>query len=186
MTESIVFDAKGLLKDLTALEPGLKKELKAEARSESEEAQTAIRDAIPSVAPLSGMDIIRNPSGRLAWGAGKPANKVDFSISSKRSKNYAVTSLFRLIVASPMSAIADTAGKGSGVPRNLRTKPYSYKGETRTHKVNGQGEAMILNLKKRRGSNFVYPAVESSLPGVQAKVKLVVEKYAAKVNRKLN
>jgi hypothetical protein len=132
------------------------------------------------------MDRIHNPSGRLAWGAGKPADKVDFSLRATGSRKYAITSLFRLIVSSPMTAIAETAGKGSGVPRSSRTKPYRYMGGSRTHALNGQGEAMIINLKKRRGSDFVYPAVESSLPGVEAKLKLVVEKYALKVNRKLN
>jgi hypothetical protein len=186
MAQNVVYDAKGLLADIKAIEPGLRKKMLAEARKLSEKPQSAIRDAIPAVAPLSGMTREKNPSGRLAWGAGKPANKVDFSMRATGSKRYATTSLFRLIVASPLTAIADTAGKGSGIPRNERTKPYPYKGGMRTHKVNGQGEAMIVNLKKRSKSNFVYPAVEGKLASVEAELKLVVEKYALKVNRKLN
>jgi hypothetical protein len=186
MAQQVVYDAKGLLADIKAIEPGLKKQMLAEARKISEGPQTAIREAIPSVAPLSGMSREKNPNGRLAWGAGKPANKVDFSIRATGSRKFAITSLFRLIVASPLTALADIAGKGSGVPRNARTKPYSYKGGTRTHRVNGQGEAMIVNLKKRNKSNFVYPAVEGKLGSVEAELKLVVEKYALKVNRKLN
>jgi hypothetical protein len=186
MAQQVVYDVKGLLADIKAIEPGLKKQMIAEARKLSVKPQTAIRDAIPAVAPLSGMSREKNPTGRLAWGAGKAANKVDFSTRATGSRRYAITSLFRLIVASPLTALADTAGKGSGVPRNERTKPYPYKGGTRTHKVNGQGEAMIVNLKKRSKSNFVYPAVEGKLAGVEADLKLVVEKYALKVNRKLN
>jgi hypothetical protein len=45
---------------------------------------------------------------------------------------------------------------------------------------------MIRHLKKNNNNNFVYPGVEKSLPRVQAEIKLILEKYAAKVNRKLN
>jgi hypothetical protein len=183
---NIVYDAKDLFNQLKTIEPKLKKEMVSEARKIAKAPQELIKNAIPEVAPLSGMGIDKNPSGRTAWGAVKPANKVDFSTRTTGSKKYAVTSLFRLIVASPMTAIADIAGKGSGVPRNQVTKPYAYKGGTRTHKINGQGENMISVLRTRRKSNFVYPAVQSSLPSVEAELKLVVEKFARKINRKTN
>jgi hypothetical protein len=183
---NIVYDAKDLLNQLKTIEPKLKKEMLSEARGIAKKPQDLIKSAIPEVAPLSGMGMDKNPSGRTAWGAGKPANKVDFSTRATGSRRYAVTSLFRLIVASPMTAIADIAGKGSGVPRNQVTKPYAYKGGTRTHKVTNQGEVMINRLRERRKSNFVYPAVEDSLPSVEAELKLVVDKFARKINRKTN
>jgi hypothetical protein len=183
---NVVYDVKGLVADLKAIEPQLKNQMVAEARAESVPAQSAIRQAIPSVAPLSGMNRVNNPSGRLAWGAGRPANQVKFGVKTTGSRRSAITPLFKLVVSSPMTAIADTAGKGPGVPRRLVTKPYSYRGEMRTHKINGQGSNMISVLRSRHKSNFVYPAVESSLPSVEAKLKLVVEKFALKVNRKLN
>lgn len=196
MSKDVIYDAKGLMNHLKAVEPGLLKKLKAEARSESKETQSLIKDAIPKVAPMSGMSQIpvmssrgylnSSPNGRVAWNAGKPATEVKFSTRTTGSRRYAVTSLFRLIVASPMTAIADTAGKGSGVPRNAVTKPYTHNGKSRTHRVNGQGQNMIRVLAQRRASKFVYPAVERSLPNVQAKIKLVVEKYAQMVNRKIN
>jgi len=182
----IVYDAKDLLNQLKTIEPKLKKEMLAEARGIAKKPQDKIKSVIPEVAPLSGMGMDKNPTGRTAWGAGKPANKVDFSTRTTGSRRYAVTSLFRLIVASPMTAISDIAGKGSGVPRNQVTKPYAYKGGTRTHEVNGQGESMIRVLRERRKSNFVYPAVEDSLPGIEAELKLVVDKFARKINRKTN
>lgn len=183
---NIVYDAKDLFNQLKTIEPKLKKEMLAEARKIAKTPQDLIKNAIPDVAPLSGMSIEKNISGRTAWGAVKPADKVDFSTRTTGSKKYATTSLFRLIVASPMTAIADTAGKGSGVPRSLVTKPYAYKGGTRTHKINGQGESMIRVLRTRRKSNFVYPAVQDSLPSVEAELKLVVDRFARKINRKTN
>jgi hypothetical protein len=183
---NIVFDAKDLFNQLKTMEPKLKKEMLAEARKISKPSQDLVKSAIPEVAPLSGMGMDKNTSGRTAWGAVKPANKVDFSTRTTGSKKYAVTSLFRLIIASPMTAIADIAGKGSGIPRNQVTKPYAYKGGTRSHRVNGQGESMIRTLRARKKSNFVYPAVEDSLPSVEAELKLVVDKFARKINRKTN
>jgi hypothetical protein len=190
MSDEVIYNAKGLINDLKAIEPGLLKKMKAEAKKVSVPTQSLIQSAIPDVAPLSGMNQITKSggsnNGRVAWGAGKPAKEVKFSIKTTGSKKFAVTSLFRLIVASPMTAIADTAGKGSGIPRNAITKPYTYKGGTRTHRVNGQGQNMIRVLGQRRSNKFVYPAVERSLPSVRAELKLVVEKYALMVNRKIN
>jgi hypothetical protein len=183
---NIVFESKELFNYLKTFEPKLKKKLLAEARGIAKDPQDVIQNIIPATAPLSGMSMEHNASGRTGWGAVKPANKVDFSTRTTGSKKYAVTSLFRLIVASPMTAIADVAGKGSGVPRNLMTKPYPYKGGTRSHRVNRQGQNMIKVLRERRKSNFVYPAVESSLPGIERKLKLVIEKYAREINRKTN
>jgi hypothetical protein len=183
---NIVFDAKPLFNQLKTIEPKLKKEMLANARKIAKKPQEKIQEAIPAVAPLSGMSMTANPTGRLAWGAVRPANEVKFSTKSTGSRTTAVTSLFRLIVASPMTAVAETAGKGSGVPRRLRTNPYPYKGGTRDHKVNGQGESMIEVLRQRRKSKFVYPAVEDSLPGIEAELKLLVDGVAKQINRKTN
>jgi hypothetical protein len=45
---------------------------------------------------------------------------------------------------------------------------------------------MIRVLRERNLNNFVYPNVEDSLDDVQQEVKLIIERYARKVNRKLN
>lgn len=186
MANEVVYDARGLIKDLEKLQPGLKKELLKEARSEAEPSLQAVRDAIKLDAPLSGMDKANNRRGRLAWGQKIPANQVKFGIRITGSKKTTITPLFKLIVRSPMTAITDVAGKGSGIPRRDRTKEYAYKGGTRTHAVNRQGQSMIYYLRLRRRKNFVYPAVEKSLPMTERKLKLVLDRYAAKVNRKLN
>jgi hypothetical protein len=66
------------------------------------------------------------------------------------------------------------------------TSEYAYKDGTRRHRVTSQGQTMIRVLKERNLNNFVYPNVEDRIDDAQAEVKLIIERYARKVNRKLN
>jgi len=187
MASDVVFNAKALIKDLEALEPGITKQLKKDIRQVVKPMQTDIKSAIPSVNPfISGVRKVANTRGRLAWGAGKPANTVTISFKTGRSRKTATTALSALVVSSPATALADVAGKGSGEVRRPVTNAYPYKDGERRHRTTTQGQKMIRHLRSKRASNFVYPAAEQSLPSVQAEVKLVIERYAAKVNRKLN
>ena len=187
MANNIVFDAKGLIKDLEALQPGLKKQLVRDAKLVSRPAISAIKSGIPKVNPfISTVRPVSNTHGRLGWGVGRKADEVKFAFKTKAYKKYAVTSLASLRVNSPATALADTAGKGSGEVRRRVTNSYPYKGGERTHRVTTQGQKMIRHLRSKRATNFVYPAVEASLPMVQAEIKLILERYASKVNRKLN
>ena len=187
MADDIVYNAKEIVKALNQLEPGLKNAMVKEMRVVAAPAITAIKAAIPKVNPFeSKVRPVSNTRGRLGWGVGRKPDEVKFSFKTKASKKFAVTSLASLRVNSPATALADVAGKGSGVPRRTVTDSYSWKGQTRSHRVTTQGKSMIRHLKKNNQNNFVYPGVEKSLPRVQAEIKLILEKYAAKVNRKLN
>ena len=186
MADNVVYDVKGLIKDLNALEPGLKKAMVKEAKAIAKPIATNIKRAIPSIAPLSGMLPQNNPSGRLAWGAGKPADQVSIRFRTGRSRYAAVTPLVAIWVTSAMTAIADVAGKGSMRKAKKVTSEYAYKGGRRKHRVTTQGRTMIANLKNRYANNFVYPAVEDSLDDAESKIKLVIDKYARMVNRKLD
>lgn len=186
MSNNVVYDVKGLIRDLNALEPGMKNQMVREAKAVAKPLVTNIRNAIPDIAPLSGMSKTANPSGRLAWGAGKKADSVTTKFRSSRSRKSAITPLISIWVNSPMTAIADIAGKGNMRKAKKVTSEYAYKGGTRRHKVTSQGRWMVKMLKDRYSNDFVYPAVEDSLPDAEQKVKLVIEKYARMVNRKLN
>ena len=186
MADNVVYDVKGLIKDLNALEPGLKKAMVKEAKAIAKPIASNIKQAIPSTAPLSGMLPQNNPSGRLAWGAGKPADQVSIRFRTGRSRNTAITPLVAIWVTSAMTAIADVAGKGSMRKAKKVTSEYAYKGGRRRHAVTSQGKTMIANLKSRYANNFVYPAVEDSLDDAESKIKLVIDKYARMVNRKTN
>jgi hypothetical protein len=183
----VVYDAKELVKALNSLEPGMKNAMVKEMRGKAAPAITAIKDAIPKTNPfISRIRPVANTRGRLGWGVKVKPDTVKPSFSTKASKKTAVTSLVRIVVSSPATALADVAGKGSGAVLNPVTKPYDYKGGTRTHRTTTQGQKMIKHLKKKKASNFVYPSVEKILPMVKLEIKLVIEKYAAKVNRKIN
>jgi len=179
---TVVYDVKGLIKDLEALEPGLKKELVRDAKDVAQKVANPIKRIIPSTAPLSGMQ----GNGRVAWGAGKPAKAVSIRFRTGRSRIRAVTPLVAIWITSPMTAIADVAGKGNFRRSKPITREYDWQGTRRRHRVSSQGEIMVTKLKSRDANNFIYPEVEQSLPSVQSEIKLVIDHYAAKVNRKLN
>jgi len=193
MAESVIYDVKGLLKDLEALEPGMRKALVKDAKAVAKPIVTEIKKSIPTTAPLSGMSLRNNPRGRLAWGGSQtkkgtrvPANSVTTKFRSSRSRTRAVTPLVAIWVNSPMTAIADIAGKGNMRKAKKITSEYAYKDGTRRHRVTSQGRWMIKGLKERNLNNFIYPNVEDRLEDAQAEVKLVIDRYARKVNRKFN
>jgi hypothetical protein len=185
MADEIVYNAKEIVKALRELEPGLKNAMVKEMRKIAKDPIDAIKSAVPTTVP-SGMSASRSPNSRLAWGAVVKPKTVTFSFKTKASRKFAVTSLVSLIVKSPATSLADVVGKGSGVPIRNVSRSYKYKDGTRIHRITTQGAGLKKGLRKYKANNFVYPAVEKSLPRVQAEIKLILEKYAAKVNRKLN
>lgn len=187
MADNIVYNAKELVAALNKLEPGMKNALVKEIKLAAKPAIEAIKSGIPKVNPfISSVRPVSNTRGRLGWNVKVKADTVKPSFKTKASKKFAVTSLVSLRVTSPATALADVAGKGSGEVRRPVTNSYDYKGGTRTHRTTTQGQKMIRHLRKERATNFVYPSVKASLPSVQAEIKLILERYAAKVNRKLN
>lgn len=189
---SVVYDVKGLIKDLNTLEPDLKKQMVREAKDIAKPIAYNIKSVIPTTAPLSGMSLKNNPGGRLAWGGSTtakgnriPANQVSVRFRSGRSRTRAITPLLSIWVTSPMTAIADIAGKGSMRKAKKVTSEYAYKGKTRTHRVTSQGRIMVARLRERNQNDFVYLAVGDSIDDAEVQVKLVLNKYAKKVNRKL-
>lgn len=187
MSDDIVFNAKQLVKDLNELAPGMKNAMVKEIKLAAAPAISAIKSAIPKVNPfISSVRPVSNTRGRLGWGVKVRPDTVKPSFKTKASKKTPVTSLVSIVVSSPATALADVAGKGSGEVLNPITKSYGYKGGMRTHRTTFQGQKMIRHLRSKRASNFVYPSVEASLPSVKAEIKLILERYAAKVNRKLS
>ena len=200
---NVIYDAKPILKAMNELEPGLKKAMLKDMKAITKPAISEIRSVIPATAPMSGMSVNRtatamddrklnnNGEGRLSWTGGKYKNKViapDNVIarfSASRSRKSAVTSLFGIWLRSPGVAMVATAGRGSGRPGYATTREYPYKGGTRRHKNNGQGEALIRKVKNTGLYNFFFRAGEKQLPSMEQEVKLTWNKYSAPVSRRL-
>ena len=200
---NVIFNAKPILKALNELEPALRKQMIKDMKDITKPAISEIRSVIPATAPMSGLSVNRtatsmpdrkfnnNPEGRLSWTGGKYKNKIiapDNVIprfTSGRSRKASVTSLFSIWLRSPGVAMVATAGKGSGRPRSATTRQYAYKGGTRSHRNNGQGEALIRKVKATGLFNFFYIAAEKKIPSMEEEVKLTWNKYSKIVNRRL-
>ena len=193
---------KETLQLLDAVQPGAIKELRKDIRQIAEPAVSAIKSALPSTAPLSGM----NHYGRTRFAGAK----VNAQLLLGRAINSDTIPLVRLQVVSPGDAvgleIADMAGRkalgggsplpyeykgigrmgGSGRQNPVRSRSVVRRGQTRSfsYRISGQGKAMIQNLG-RNPSRYVYPALEGRIPGIAADMLKTLDSYAARINQKL-
>jgi hypothetical protein len=185
--------ARAVLRELNNLEPGLRKQLVRDLKELAEPMVSDIKSVIPKTSPIRGMSSANNPNGRLQWERGrygtkgtvvKPDNVIP-RFNSSRSNRRAVTSLFSVWARNPAVNMVGIAGKGSNSSRYQTTRAYPYKGGFRSHKNNGQGQALIRQVAASGLFNFFYKAAEKSQPDVERKVKLVWESYAKRVERRI-
>jgi hypothetical protein len=189
-------DIRAINRALKEINPELRTQFMRDAKAIGAEAASLVKPALPTTAPLSGM----NTRGNYGWNnqmtkKGRvPATKVAVSFKTSQGKNAKMmgietTSLVSVRVPAPMTAISDIAGRsgswvGKGNKGSGYSKPYTDRyGNIRVHKLNGQGEAMIRGLGGR-GSRYAWPTIESRKPALEAQVREVVEKYAAIANGK--
>jgi hypothetical protein len=189
----IVLNAKAVVKALNQVEPGLKKAMVAEMKKISRPMETDIKSLIPSTSPF-GKEGHTEGRGRLSWdygtwkkgGARIAPDNVTSSFGTGRAKGFRTTnSLFKVWVRNPMVALTGTAGKGSGIPKYGATKDYAWRGTTRRHRNAGQGMQLINKVRSSGLYNFFYKGADKSLPDVEREIKLVWERYSAKVSRKI-
>ena len=157
-------DIAKLQRELMKIEPELKKRLVRDIKQVAEPVKNKVKSAIPTVAPLSGM----NNRGRLGWqpAIGKKPNdvRVVYRAGSKRNAGL-VTSLVSVNVGSAVVVMSDMAGKRNPMGRNAR------------------GAAMIQKLG-RKPSRYAWPAAEEALPGAQGKIKNIIDGYCREWNIK--
>jgi hypothetical protein len=188
----LVSDVRLLQKRLREIDPELRKQLVRDAKAVGKKAQSIIKPAIPSSAPLSGMMKSR---GSFGWNTqsykGKPipANTTQVRFRTSSGGGARVTSLVSVRVPAPMTVIADLAGRsGTYVGKGYKGSGYSRTytdrwGNLRRHKLNGQGEAMIRGLGDR-GSRFLWPSIEREIPALKNEVQKIINDYIVIVNRK--
>jgi hypothetical protein len=125
-------------------------------------------------------------NGRTAWTGVRVNTVKDFRATSRGSSARLVQLKAEGFPGAGFE-IADMAGRGTGRGRRPKseTRVYPYKGGSRSHKLNGQGQKMIENLGGK-ASRYVFPAVESMMPEIEVKVLKSIEVAAAEINRKLD
>lgn len=131
---------------------------------------------VPMIAPISGM----RHSGRTAWGQTTYKVKVTTAEPNQYTANPLVSVAFFGVGVN----IADMAGRGGGKTRRQQTNNYSWRGTTRSHSVNGQGQAMIAALGKSP-SRYIWPVAETAIPQVASNIGYLVDEYAAEFNSNL-
>ena len=172
------------VKILNSIDKEIIKQARKDLRSGAQPVANAVKANIPREAPLSGM--VHN--GRTSW---RPAGfkvrvKTNFSKKAER-RGYALVSIVageRIVAQGAASfSIADMSGRKNSSGSSKPIEPYRYKGGTRTHRNNGQGQAMIRGLNaKGRASRYVYPAAERELPYVRDQVVGTIRKLTKTYN----
>lgn len=154
-------DIRALFKALDAIEPKSANKLKAKAKKATQPLVKKIKDTIPRVSPLRGMQ----NKGRLGWGIGKKADDVRPYFNVSRSRRAHTTALVKVQVNGAATAMTDYAGRRSS-------------GNTRS------GRAMIQKLNQRRkASRWAWFAAEKALPEVTREVKGIIDDAAKEISR---
>lgn len=181
MADISATDVKALTRALNEIDKDLKTQMVRDIKGTAKGLQTDIKRAIPTVSPLRGA----NTNGRLGWGQGKRANTVTINYKSTGSTTKTVTPLLKLTVQSPLTAVLDMAGRGSGTPRRNMTRDYQVNGRTRRHRVTTQGRGLINKMnQKGRPSRYAWSTVEDKLPQVAREVQAILDKASQKISRK--
>jgi hypothetical protein len=176
---------------LQNFEPAVYAQLRKDFRRIASPAVSAINSTVPAVSPFAGgsKDGFSGHGGRTAYtGATGSLNITPFQRS--RGPGSTTANLVAISATGKNQQygfnIVDMAGRGSGRGRKPKTetKPYYYKQGIRTHRLNGQGQAMIDKLGGRP-SRYFYPAIEKQLPAIRRQVEKTIEDVAAQYNRRI-
>jgi hypothetical protein len=186
-------------------------DLRKEFKAIGAEAQKKVRSVIPgkNKPPLSGMKQVY--FGRLAWGTTyggggsrpRPAQSVLVQTPSTRRKQYRELEkapILRLQIGSPGTVLLDMGGRRFGAKgRKGLTPEYDYMYTINGQKVPGKRQHRVKPLAFAKGfgvggarisgkinaSRFVYPAVEKAMPSVTRRMRDVVSRTNAEIERKL-
>jgi len=200
-----VQDIRQLQRQLKEIEPKLRTQFVRDIKAIGKEPNQAIREAIPSTSPLSGLDPNgRGANAKIQWGkVAKGAKSGGARSTTIRFRTQAggkslTTTLLAIRVNSAASSIADMAGRsgrsiGAGYRNSGFSKPMrrtyadgSQSLEFRRQATRKQGDAFVRNLNSRIGnrpSRMAWKAVEKSLPRLSRDVQFVIDKWSIIASR---
>jgi hypothetical protein len=190
-------DYKRLIDVMKQIDPKLVKSLRKDFRRIGRPVVRGIKAQIPTQAPLSGMV---TKVGRLSWSLTMNQSRDIKSVvvrdrkRAPRSK-YPIVGLVQAVVRAAPVALADMSGRsGAYVNSKDETREYDYTGPQkgkpagqlgrRKHKIRNQGRHMIDRLGGR-GSRYVYPGAEASLPQAKAEMQVAVNNAVNNINQML-
>ena len=132
----------------------------------------------PALTPLSGMGNKRplikgRPDTR--WDATRALRGISFKLGgpAKKRRGNRAYRMFSIIQNNPAGAIYDMAGKKGGFTNPTKRFEESLEGVDKTHKTGGG----------KGPSRYMWPAVEGSIPDMQAKMLVLVRMIEQRTNR---
>ena len=181
-----ITDFRAIRRELAKIEPSLRRDLDREIRQIAKPAMDAVKAAIPSQGPLSGMN---NHSGRTAWRASNPTQMKIYK-PRKGSPGKLTVTLVGVRVMSAAVSIADIAGRtGSRFGGNGKTRDYSWKGTSRNHSISpASGAKFSSSLTSSLASKafrISFPNVDKHLSQIEREIEKVLEKAYKTLNGKL-
>lgn len=124
-------------------------------------------------APMSGME----HRGRTGW----KTPKVTTKFGGRKDKTADAWGLVKIIVSGAAPQITDLAKNSHD---GETTRSYDWKGKKRSHKVNGQGAAMIRQLPGNP-SRYIWPTTEAFMPMTNRAILKAIEDVSKIVNKNL-
>jgi hypothetical protein len=198
--EIYITDYRNILAALRDMEGEVLKEFFKNAKDIAKPVQAGIKKSIPLRPPIRGMAQASNGiPGRLTWANGKPARSATIVALRPKAKIQGRSiGIVKVVVKSPATIMADMAGKSMAyVGKRKETEPYAYtrtfKGKfgsirsfrtVRTHKINGQGRAMIDKLGSQ-ASRFVWPGAMSAYKESVTKMSNHLDTVIIKIQREV-
>lgn len=190
-----VQEVRQLQRRLRDIEPGLRTQFMRDIKKIAVIPNQAIKTAIPSTPPLSGM----TGESRVSWGSGKPPKSTTIRFRTASSSKSLNTTLLSIRVNSIATSIADMAGRsGRSVGRGYRGSGYTREFVKRrrdgsTYLVRRRtpaqaGRKFIDSLNRQTGnlaSRFAWKSVEKDLPNLERRVTEVVRRYEQIANYRM-
>lgn len=174
MAQTQVFGVRETLAELKKIDETLYWEAINQMKDATKPLASAVAMEFGYGSPLSGME---NHNGRTKW----QSPKITTKIAGRKKPNSDEWGLVKLVVAGAAAQIVDMAGRSHN---GTKTRQYEWKGSKRSHRVNGQGDAMIQNLPGKP-SRYIWPTAESLMPLTIRAVLKAIEETSRIINKNL-
>ena len=164
-TSITVTGVKETLRELSKIEPDLRKEIVSDFKQIVKPVVDEARGNLPAAPPLSGFARSWKGGAIFPWTTTVVAKSIVAAVDTRRRGN--ALAVLKVVMKSPAGTVADMAGKRGG------TTP--------------RGVQMIAALQKRyrQASRFMWPAYDRQSANIEDELVKVVEKVADATSRRL-